>query len=827
MATLSTTISWFTIAAATYSSGAYKWNSVSKKFDLSDFPSKGTITAAKLVLKTDHRGSVRCVRTVGDEDVTINAYGDHYESGQYLDVLPLFSGSSSPVSWTATSITIKFEYKAATNQINHISGGSSIYDDIRLFITYTPPYSKCTAPTTVKLNKTAASLGQSLTLSWSGAKAGSNMSISKYRIYRATSKSGTYSTLATTTSTSHTVTAPTSAGSYYYKVEACSSYSSTYDSGMSSAYAAVTCEVTAPTAPGGAAVSPSSQYPDGTATFSWNASTPGTNNPIEGYEVSSAPGSSGPWTVLGTVSVRTYTVKAPQDGSLFLRVRAIGEYKNSAYSTVKELQTDLTNTSGFAILNGLGIEIDQAEAGDAITLALDSNDDKAHTLVVTVGTASDTESYAANIGDELSYSIPMSLLAGMPAAAQATMKLALTTAGAGTIYHTMTLICPADVVPTNVTGADSPVSDDVPSLWGVYVQDHSAVQVSITTPATQAYSSPIAKYTIRIGSQTYQSTATPSAGSPIVFTSAIQANPGDVTISVTATDKRGHAATTSWTVYVEPYAPPDLSDLRTVRADMNGDEDDEGTYGLATATIVCSACGEDGNQDPHNTATCSVAYRVKGSGAWTSAGDMVNGSLLFGNAGINTANNYEVRYTVTDLLGTTVIRGDIISRSVWEIHVAKGGGAWAFGGVADTPGSLHIWGGLKLDTALPISSGGTGANTKADAKTALDIDTLEALLGGVKLIKTTISANNGTAVFTFSGTCAFSILSSGADATIRQHTHGYCTSAGVVSETKNPSGATGVTFTNATNKLTVKNTSQYTMFMVLIAYGNPDNVAIQ
>ena len=143
------------------------------------------------------------------------------------------------------------------------------------------------------------------------------------------------------------------------------------------------------------------------------------------------------------------------------------------------------------------------------------------------------------------------------------------------------------------------------------------------------------------------------------------------------------------------------------------------------------------------------------------------------------------------------------------------------------PSSIQTYDILTSKNPVTIAQGGTGANTKAGAKTALDIDALEALLGGVKLIKTTVSANNGTVDFIFSGTCAFSVFSSGADATIRQHTHGYCTSTGTVSETKNPSGATGVTFTNASYKLTVKNTSQYTMFMILIAYGNPDNVSLQ
>ena len=105
---------------------------------------------------------------------------------------------------------------------------------------------------------------------------------------------------------------------------------------------------------------------------------------------------------------------------------------------------------------------------------------------------------------------------------------------------------------------------------------------------------------------------------------------------------------------------------------------------------------------------------------------------------------------------------------------------------------------------------------------------LEALgLGSIRIIPVTVSANNGTKAFIFSGTCAFTIFTTGTNSTQRSHTHGYCTGEGVVSETKNPSGATSVVFTDGTYKLTLKNTANVTMFAVMIVYGNPDNVELQ
>ena len=140
------------------------------------------------------------------------------------------------------------------------------------------------------------------------------------------------------------------------------------------------------------------------------------------------------------------------------------------------------------------------------------------------------------------------------------------------------------------------------------------------------------------------------------------------------------------------------------------------------------------------------------------------------------------------------------------------------------------------DLPLSVANGGTGQTTTSGIRSSLGITDLESdvsdlsddvydFFSRVKILTASVSANNGTAAFTFSGTCAFSIFSSGSDATTRSHTHGYCSSTGTVTETKNPSSATGITFTNATNKLTIKNTSQYTMFIVVIVYGHPENIS--
>ena len=95
---------------------------------------------------------------------------------------------------------------------------------ITLTINYEYNTTAVSAPTAVSLSSTSAAPGAGVTLSWSGAKAGTNNAISGYHIYRRNTlvtTSYTYLTAVSTTATSGscTVTAPTvKGGKYTYAV---------------------------------------------------------------------------------------------------------------------------------------------------------------------------------------------------------------------------------------------------------------------------------------------------------------------------------------------------------------------------------------------------------------------------------------------------------------------------------------------------------------------------------------------------------------------------------------------------------------------------------
>lgn len=198
------------------------------------------------------------------------------------------SGSTTVVAPTTNGAAYYYKVKALGTYSGYHGDQSSAY------ATLTCEYSVAGAPTSVTLDDTNAAPGANVTLSWTGASAGSGVgnAITAYEVYRATSVDGEYTKLvkvsSTATSGSTTVTAPTENGaSYYYRVKTIGTVSG-YDSDQSTAYAALTCTYSAPTAPATVTVNGAATayaYPGDTVLLAWTGAAAGANNAVTGYEI--------------------------------------------------------------------------------------------------------------------------------------------------------------------------------------------------------------------------------------------------------------------------------------------------------------------------------------------------------------------------------------------------------------------------------------------------------------------------------------------------------------------------------------------------------------
>lgn len=587
------------------------------------------------------------------------------------------------------SLSISFVYKAngGYGAPSPTSSGtkseSAGWNSPTLTVEYTEPYTAVSPPASVTLEKGQAAPNEPVTLSWSGARPGRNVTISGYEIYRSDSADGVFALLdrVNPTVSELIVNAPPGIGSYYYRVKALGAVEG-YGSALSAVYAQLSVVVTAAGAPVAVQLSAATAYPEAEVILSWSGASPGENNAIIGYDLYRAEAPDGNYekiaSISGTETGGQAAVRAPTSGSFYFKVATRGERVNSAPSTVYAgLHLDASTTSDYCL--------DQVvvDAGTAFTLTLLSNTAKVHTLTVSMGAFTKTMEHAAGM-ESLSFTPPLEWLTEMTNRETGEMTVKLATAGGGSITKAMLLRCPDDVGPT-VTGALAErVSDTVPAAWGVYVAGKSKAVITLSA-AAPAYGAPIQRYAIVGAGISVEGTTLPLTATTELLP------PGKTTILVGATDTRGRMGTQTLNLLVEPYDGPEVKAAVTERCDSDGTVNDEGVYGKATATVVISSCGGQ------NTAVCAVAYRRQGTEEWTNAGNLDDGALIFGDGNIAAPYSYDVRYTVTDALGITAVYLTSVTRVKPEINVKRGGGAWAFGGVANVDGALKVYGDLQVE----------------------------------------------------------------------------------------------------------------------------------
>ena len=861
MPTLTKTLADFSIRSTWGSNFISSTGTASKSYSISAIPDGSTVTAATLsgTIQSQLWGGTFKAESddVSDSAKTLGTTSDNNDHAFSVNIKSWFDGITQMGGNGGAvydSFPVTFSYKATGH-----SGYTQEYGyfkAVTLSITYSLPYSAVTAPTSVSLSVANTYPGQKTTLSWSGAKAGNNNAITGYEVWRSTtSKTSGFSKLASTgkSTTSYSITSPSTNVTYYYKVKTLGTVSGYDDSGLSSAVATLSMTSKAAVAPATVTVSKTAPEPDVSVTISWSGAKAGTNNPIAGYEVYRATSKSGTYSKVYTVSSSatsgSYTDTAPQSGSRYYKVVTVGTYINSGFSAIVSFTVTRTNTSDFTVPN-------TTEVGTAIPIAIEDNTSSPHVLrwAITNG-----PSGSANISagaETYSLAMPLSNLNSMTTAASFTITYELetqTTGGGkiGMVRKTGTITVPEDVKPT-VTGATvSPVSSSsahpVPSAWGLYIAGHSMAHVALSSGVQTAYGAIITTYKITGNG------ASASASSLPISADSNELQAGTYTFTVTATDTRGRTGSQQLTVTVEPYAVPTLQNILSLRTDSTGAEEDEGTYILAQAGATFASCG--GN----NNVTVAVSYKKESESSYTSAGNLQNGQLLFGAGNITLRDNYNVRYIVTDALGESRTYNDIVTRSVWEMHVKRGGGAWAFGGVADTDGALHVYGGVKADDAITstrngigffsraasgavgfsatnttsgqgvsvqVGSGGTNrglydltgdkwmaycdgndalrfAGVTGATKGDLGIDDLEDAIGSLKTFAKTLSANSPT-TFTFSGFCGVAILIEGASTSLMCILLVHCSGAGNITVSKIGT-ASNITTSTSTNQLTIHN----------------------
>ena len=276
--------------------------------------------------------------------IPANEYGGSWESGYrfYINQSNTLTGSvtvdvgifRSKFSSYSNLAGLRFDVSPSTHDLESFA-----------FLFFTA----CGAPTSVTLAATS-STGSNVRLSWSGATAGTNNSISGYEVQRRESANGSswgsWSSLSTTTNTYLDVAPPTTAGNYYqYQVRTLGSAGSSYYSGWKTSSNTLRRSYTACGAPTACSLSVSTST-GSNAKLSWSGATSGYGNTISSYEIQRAESSDGStwgsWSALTTVTTTatsgSVSVAPPTTAGNYykFRVRTRGSAGASYYSGWKE-----------------------------------------------------------------------------------------------------------------------------------------------------------------------------------------------------------------------------------------------------------------------------------------------------------------------------------------------------------------------------------------------------------------------------------------------------------------------------------------------------------
>ena len=210
------------------------------------------------------------------------------------------------------------------------------------------------------------------------------------------------------------------------------------------------------------------------------------------------------------------------------------------------------------------------------------------------------------------------------------------------------------------------------SIYGGYIQGES--QLSVTINATQAYGSPISRYSASANGVTY-STKT--------FTTSVLTKVGTNTISATVTDGRERPGSVSSNITVLAYSRPRITNLKVRRCNANGTENDRGGYGKISFHCTITPLSNK------NTRACSIKYRQSGATKWTNAPAITlsaydqdcNPPVIQ----MSDAHSYEVQINLTDKFGTTSAVTSI-STGYCLYHIPASGKGITFGGIAEGDG---------------------------------------------------------------------------------------------------------------------------------------------
>ncbi len=381
--------------------------------------------------------------------------------------------------------------------------------------------------------------------------------------------------------------------------------------------------------------------------------------------------------------------------------------------------------------------------GAAVTMTVSPRSSAfTHRYTVSLGAQSASGTLAAGV-TTASLTVPNAWLSEIPSSRSGTVSVTLSTyrgsSLVGKTAGTFRVTVPDTAAYRPSFSIAVTRGGSVPAAWNCYVKGRSTVTVAVQNLSLKYGASQ------SVSSVTVDGVSRGAAPVTVPLTAS-----GTVTVAVTVRDSRNLSSTQSTTVSVEPYAPPQLSDVTLTRCEEDGTANPTGLWAKAVFTKTCSSVGG------HNTAAVTVRWRVSGGAAFTVASNDAASPLVFGGGALAVASSYETEITVTDTLGTSgaTVRGLLPSASV-PFNIRRGGLGAAFGCYAEHDGELTVGYDLRVNGKLLTGGATAFAPTAAVSASTLACAVYPPLdmafvCGSVTLAQT-LAADTPTRLGNFSG----------------------------------------------------------------------------
>lgn len=346
----------------------------------------------------------------------------------------------------------------------------------------------------------------------------------------------------------------------------------------------------------------------------------------------------------------------------------LGNDQNPLPMTLTVTWTEPASTwtipSSVALNSSLGLSITNSASG------------RRHTWNVSFGGAS--MGWKEISGTSASYKLPLSWASQIPNATSGTGTVHFRTCDSSLNVLTETSRSITVTLPSSVVPSAGALSVAVNNPY-VYNSVQYCLQGIHTLTLTLSGYAGVYGSTIR---SVFISGGGYSSNSRTLTTNPIQTS-GNVTFTATVTDSRGRSASASVSRYVQPYAPVSIASAVARRADGNYAASDNGTNLYGSVTFVKT-------EVPGAGVTVIADYKTSTASAYAS---LTSSSFAYNNAArsceirqaglLATDASYNVRYTVTDGITTTVYETIVPTASVYAVY-DKDAKTVGFGAYPDT-----------------------------------------------------------------------------------------------------------------------------------------------